>query len=135
MLLKYFSGTFVAALVACLAIFPASIPAYANEELTIRTEFRIFPLDQPTNWETLFYFEEPGRLKEIRFFPGSRSLKYDYRGPQDLVFYRMVPNEEGEDIPVPAATVRLQRGARPLLLLFDPISNPRPGGPLFNIFH
>ena len=95
--------------------------AAANEK-TVNCRFRLYGWDEPI---TDLHYNLKGKDMELVIYQDSRSIFYDYSGPEILRLYRIKTNDKGEVFREPAAQANLSKGGSwPLIVISNHQAKP-----------
>ena len=118
---KYNLLFFLALLIAPTTLLSAQADPDAA---LVEISFSVFPLE-PGNWEGIFFAPSgvpEEKITELRFNPHERSIKYQYKGPPPLRFFRKSTDPEGNDTFQTIAVLPLapEKYPNPVILFFEP---------------
>jgi len=106
-------------------LFGQTAPTSENEPPPIvEVIFSVFPLENG-NWEGIHFAPEgtPDKgIQEITFNRSERSIKYEYKGPLPLIFFRTEPDDNGNILyrPVGRLDAEPEPAKQEYILFFEP---------------
>ena len=107
---------------ACLTFFCDLQAQETNGEKSVKCRFRFYGWDEPI---TDLHYNLKGKDTELVIYQDTRSIFYDYSGPEILSLYRLKTDAEGKVVREMAAMANLAKGGSwPLIVISNNQAKP-----------